>query len=57
MELELMFKDVTLKEDKNGSHLVVKQVGLYKEGEFIKDAKLNKALVEQIKKGKIIFTY
>jgi len=57
MELELMFKDVTLKEDKNGSHLVVKQVGLYKEGEFIKDAKLNEALVEQIKKGKIIFTY
>tara|TARA_R100001594_G_scaffold35478_2_gene64884 strand:+ start:636 stop:809 length:174 start_codon:yes stop_codon:yes gene_type:complete len=57
MELELMFKNISLQEDENGHHLVIKQVGLYKEGKFIKNAKINKALVEQIKKGKIIFTY
>ena len=54
MELELMFKNISLQEDENGHHLVIKQVGLYKEGKFIKNAKINKALVEQKPNGILI---
>ncbi len=56
-ELSLTLRNVSIKEDKYGHHMIIKQVGVYQDGKFIKNAKINQALIERIKKGKIIFNH
>jgi hypothetical protein len=52
-KLELQLKDISLQED----DLVVKTISVFVDGKYIRDAQINTALIEQIKKGKIIFEY
>jgi len=52
-KLELQLKDLSVHKDT----IVVKTVSVFVDGKFIKDAKINTALLEQIKKGKISFNY
>ena len=49
--LELTLKDMSVEQGK----LVVKQVNVFKGGEFIRNAEINEALINTLKKGKIIF--
>tara|TARA_R110000851_G_scaffold218621_1_gene371497 strand:- start:230 stop:403 length:174 start_codon:yes stop_codon:yes gene_type:complete len=49
--LELTLKDMSVEQGK----LVVKQVNVFKGGEFIRNAEINEALITTLKKGKIIF--
>ena len=50
-KLELTLKDMSVEQGK----LVVKQVNVFKGGEFIRNAEINEALITTLKKGKIIF--
>lgn len=52
-KLELQLKDLSVHKDM----IVVKTVSVFVDGKFIRDAKINTALLEQIKKGKISFNY
>ena len=52
-KLELQLKDLSVHNDT----IVVKTVSVFVDGKFIRDAKINTALLEQIKKGKISFNY
>ena len=51
--IELQLKDLSVHKDM----IVVKTVSVFVDGKYIRDAKINTALLEQIKKGKIIFEY
>jgi hypothetical protein len=53
-KLELQLKDLSVHKDM----IVVKTVSVFVDGgKYIRDAKINTALLEQIKKGKISFNY
>jgi hypothetical protein len=52
-KMELQLKDLSVHKDM----IVVKTVSVFVNGKYIRDAQINTALLEQIKKGKISFNY
>ncbi len=50
-KLELTLKDMSVEK----GNLVIKQVNVFMGGEFIRNAEINEALINTLKKGKIIF--
>ena len=52
-KMELQLKDLSMHDDK----IVVRSVGVFVDGKYIRDAKMTTALLEQLGKGKILFNY
>tara|TARA_R110000765_G_scaffold195927_3_gene301410 strand:+ start:3495 stop:3665 length:171 start_codon:yes stop_codon:yes gene_type:complete len=52
-KLELTLKDMSVEK----GNLVIKQVNVFMAGEFIRNAEINEALINTLKKGKIIFEH
>ena len=47
--LTFKLKNVSLEEDDYGQHLTVKMVQIYKDGKFMRNAKINADLMELLK--------
>ena len=52
-KMELQLKDLSMRDDK----IIVKSVGVFVDGEYVRDAKMTTALLVQLGKGKISFNY
>lgn len=48
-KLTFKLKNVSLEEDDYGQHLTVKMVQIYKDGKFMRNAKINADLMELLK--------
>ncbi len=48
-KLTFKLKNVSLEQDDYGQHLTVKMVQIYKDGKFIRNAKINGDLMELLK--------
>ncbi len=48
-KLTFKLKNVSLEEDDYGQHLTVKMVQIYKDGEFMRNAKINADLMKLLK--------
>ena len=53
-KLTFKLKNLSLEQDDYGHHLTIKMVQIYKDGKFLRNAKINASLIELLKNCTLI---